>query len=211
MMPDAMKSRTTQRLAAAVVAIGLASWAWFGWFRHDVFPRNFGEVDAGRVYRSAALTPAATKRVHEKHGIRTIIDLGGYDKDPAGDRAAARTAAALGVDRFVFPLEGDGTGNPNAYLAALRIMRDPTRQPVLVHCSAGAQRTSGAVMLYREFVQGRPLEETYPEAREYRHDPSGNPRLLPFVKQYEQQIGDALRNGGTIEGFPEVKPDLSAP
>lgn len=205
-----MRSRAIKAVVWCGLAAGIVAWAWFGWFRFDVFPRNFGEVEKGKIYRSAALTPAAVQKVVREHGIRTIIDLGGFDKDPIGNRNAARTAEALGVERFVFNLEGDGTGNPNAYVAALKIMNDPARQPVLVHCSAGAQRTSGAVMLYRDFVQGKPLEETYAEARQYRHDPDRNPRLMPYLRQHEREIREAWLRGCMIESFPEIRIEPAA-
>lgn len=196
---------------AAAAAVGLSAWAWFGWGRPNVFPENFGVVEEGKIYRSAALTPGALERVHERYGVKTIVDLGGFDKDPVGDRVASRTAAALGMERYVFLLEGDGTGNPNAYVAALQVINDPSKQPVLVHCSAGAQRTSGCVMLYRDFVQGRPLDETYPEASEYRHDPARNPDLMPYLKKHEAEIRAAYERGKAgggaagVPGFPEVK------
>lgn len=191
-------------VVAAVASVALVAWAYFGWVRPNLVPENFGVVDAGKVYRSAALTPGATKRVHDTYEIRTIVDLGGFDKDPVGERVAERTAEALGIRRYVFELEGDGTGNPNAYVAALRVMSDPANQPVLVHCSAGAQRTSGCIMLYKDIVHGEPLEATYPEAAEYRHDPAKNPRLLPFVKDHEREIVEAVKGGKQIEGYPKL-------
>lgn len=181
-------------LCALVVAI------YFAGVLPNTRPKNFGIVDDGKVYRSGALTPAATEKVVATYHVKTIIDLGGFDKDPVGERVAAQTAAALGVERRVFPLEGDGTGNPNAYVEALRVMSDPSKQPVLVHCSAGAQRTSGAVMLYRDFVQGKPLDQTYDEAREFKHDPKDNPRLMPYLKQWRDKIGEAFKSGGLIQG-----------
>jgi len=192
-------------ILALLVAVGLGVWGYSAWVRPNISPRNYGVVDPGKLYRSAALTPAAVRLVHRRDGIRTIVDLGGFDKNPAGGRIAQRTAAALGIDRFVFELEGDGTGNPNAYVAALTIINDPARQPVLVHCSSGAQRTSGCVMLYKDLVLGQPLDETYPEASEYRHDPARNPKLLPFVKEYETRIAEALNSGSAIDGFPAMK------
>jgi hypothetical protein len=187
---------------AAAAVVGIMAAVWFVWARPNLVPRNFGVVEEGRVYRSAALTPGALRVVRERFGIKTIVDLGAFDKDPLGERVEGRAAAALGMERFVFPLEGDGTGNPNAYVAALRIMTDPARLPVLVHCSTGAQRTGGCVMLYRDLAQGRALDETYDEAKRYRHDPGRNPRLLPFLREHEAAIMGAVRGGGSIPGYP---------
>lgn len=172
-----------------------------------LFPKNFGVVDAGKVYRSGELTPAATRRVVEQNRIRTIIDLGAYDKDPAGERAAERTAAALGVERRVFRLEGDGRGNPNAYVEALRIMADPAKQPVLVHCSAGAQRTGACVILYRTVVEGKTRAEAMPEAYDHRHDPQDNPQLTPYLDEWAAAIEHAFRAGpgATIGGYPKAE------
>lgn len=190
---------------AAAGAAAVAVVLYFVAVRPNVWPPNFGVVEAGKVYRAAALTPGATRALQREHGIKTIIDLGGFDKKPVENRNARRTAKALGINRYEFWLEGDGTGNPNAYVAALRVLADPNAYPVLIHCSAGAQRTSGCVMLYREVFQGKGLDETYAESFEFRHDPEDNPRLLPFLKQHEGAIAAAAKSGGWIAGFPELE------
>ena len=116
---------------------------------------------------------------------------------------AAETAAALGMERYVFRMEGDGTGNPNAYVQALRVITDPTKQPVLVHCAAGAQRTSGCVILYRNLIEGVDFDRAYEESKGHRHDPAKNPRLRPFLKTWVEQINRAYRagDGALIEGY----------
>jgi protein tyrosine/serine phosphatase len=175
--------------------------------RDNVFPRNFGVVEPGVLYRSAALTPSSTRRVVDQYHIRTIIDLGAYAPDSPADAVAARTAAAVGVRRHVFRLEGDGTGNPNAYVAALRIIVDPANQPVLVHCSSGAQRTGACVMLYRTIVQGQNLlGKIYEESFRYGHDPHRNTRLAPYLLDYKDKIAQAFRTGSIVAGFEPLDP-----
>ena len=170
--------------------------------RDNVFPRNFGVVEPGVLYRSAALTAASTRHVHDQYHIKTIIDLGAYAPDSPAEAMAARTAAALGVQRRVFRLEGDGTGNPNAYVAALRVIADPTNQPVLVHCSSGAQRTGACVMLYRTIVQGQNLMGTiYEDSFRYGHNPRRNTRLAPYLLDYKDRIAQAFRTGSMVAGF----------
>jgi protein tyrosine/serine phosphatase len=182
-------------------ALGAAAILWRYAVRDHLRPENFGIVHEGVLYRSADLTPAATRVVHDRYAVRTIVDLGAYEPDSPEERTAQRTAEALGVKRHVFRLEGDGTGDPNAYVAALRVITDPAQQPVLVHCAAGAQRTSGCVALYRQFMQGVSFEEAYREARRYKHSPRDNPKLRPYLEQWTEGIRRALATGAPVAGF----------
>jgi protein tyrosine/serine phosphatase len=188
-------------MLAVVVALG-AIVLWQSWA--DLSPKNFGIVAEGKLYRSGWLTPAATHRVVRKHGIRTIVDLGGFDKRPEDNRAAALTAQALGVERFEFRLQGDGTGDPNIYVEALRIITDPSKHPVLVHCSAGSERTGACIMLYRELVEGREREgpsanpDVMRDTRRFGHDPDDNRAMRPYLDQYEAAIFESYRTGKPI-------------
>lgn len=194
-MPSSRPNRAAAITLGVVAALALSGVTYRYGIHPDVSPKNFSVVDPGKVYRSGELTPASTERVVRDRGIKTIIDLGSYDKDPIGETIAHRTAKALKVDRRVFRLEGDGRGNPQAYVEALRIMTDPARQPVLVHCSAGAQRTSACVLLYREIVQGWTRDRAMPEAFAHDHDPRSNPHMTPYLDAHEREISDALKAG----------------
>ncbi|MFN7395387.1 MAG: fused DSP-PTPase phosphatase/NAD kinase-like protein [bacterium] len=180
------------------VLVFLGAWTARYNFRDNLVPRNFGVVDEGVLYRAGRLTPAQTKALVERHKIKTIIDLGAYRAGSTDERNAQRTAEALGVARFTFTLQGDGSGDPNDYAQALRIIAKPEFQPVLVHCAAGAQRTSACVVFYREIVQGRGIEESLPEALRYKHDPAKNPVLEPYIRQWHAAIAKAVREGGSI-------------
>ncbi|MBX3407002.1 MAG: tyrosine-protein phosphatase [Phycisphaeraceae bacterium] len=190
-------SKPARYFLLAVVVAALAAWAYLGkgGIRDHVVPRNFGVVEEGHVYRAAALTPTTLRQVHAEHGIKTIIDLGGFDVDPRGEALSQRTAESLGITRYVFPLSGDGTGNPNAYVAALRVLADERNHPVLVHCSAGAQRTSGCIVLYRDVIQLRDNAEARREAFGFRHDPRDNPRLFEYLDDWQEKIKRAFRAG----------------
>lgn len=161
--------------------------------RDEVFPRNFGVVEPGVLYRAARLTPAATRQVVERYAIKTIVDLGAYDKSPADEEIARRTALALGVKRYVMRLNGDGTGNPDYYVQALKVLLDPANQPALVHCAAGTQRTGACVMMYRHMTQGTPYEAGLEEAKTYGHDPQDNPKLWPYVQKNAAEIERRVR------------------
>jgi hypothetical protein len=198
-------SRLTRILLLTLAVLGLGTLGYAKIVRPNIVPKNFGVVDPGKLYRSGWLTPAATRQVVEANHIKTIVDLGGYDIKPAGERIAERTARSLNVERHVFRLSGDGTGNPNAYVEALRIITDPARQPVLVHCSAGSERTGVCVLLYREIVQGRPFESDFAETYAHGHDPARNTKLKPYLEQWHTKIADAFKSGTPIDGQPKAE------
>lgn len=217
MNPPRTESRPRNRLLVSLIALaivcGVGALGYAKVVRPNIVPKNFGVVEPGQLYRSGKLTPATTRKVVEENKIKTIVDLGGFSDDPPAERVAARTATALGVERRVFRLEGDGRGNPNAYVEALRIITDPAKQPVLVHCAAGSERTSACILLYREIVQGKPIATQMHEAYEHRHNPARNPHLRPFLDEWHAKIGEAFKAGRSIDGLgkaeiaaPDVKP-----
>jgi len=185
---------------AGVIAalVGLGAWFAVEGVVPNLVPKNFGVVDEGAIYRSGVLTSAAMSDVIKDHGVRTVVDLGGHEPGTPGQRREESVAQVLGARYVRLPLFGDGTGDPNQYVEALRIMTDPGEHPVLVHCSAGSERTGGAVALYRMIVEGVPFEQAYAECSEYRHDPARNTRLRPYLERWRPEIERAFRDGGEI-------------
>lgn len=187
------------------IGVGLGALVWRKGFRDHYVPRNFGVVEDGQVYRAGRLTPSALSDVHKKHNFKTVIDLGAYDPGSAADAAMQRTAEALGVTRYRFSLEGDGTGNPNYYVAALRLMSDENNRPVLVHCAAGSERTSACIIFYKTIFRDEHMLDIIDEPRNFRHDFNDNPRMIATVAQYRGAIEHALRTGGWVPGYPAVE------
>lgn len=191
---------------AAVATLGFGAYALA--IEPNLAPKRFGVVEPGVLYRSGEGTPAALARVIRDKRIKTIIDFGAHEPDSPEERREARTAEALGVTRVVLRLEGDATGNLNNYARALEIMRDPARQPVLVHCAAGAQRTGCAVALYRMDTRGDSVDHALAEAARFDHDPADNPHLGDILRTHGQAILDAAASGGQVPGFDPVPTPL---
>jgi protein tyrosine/serine phosphatase len=213
MDPSPTQNTPRRRLAAPIAAVIVLLAAVVAASGPDLKPKNFGVVEAGKVYRSGQLTPAAFERVVREHHLRTVIDLGSYEPGTRGERRNALAAAAMGVTRYVFDLEGDGTGNPNAYVQAIAIMRDPARQPVLVHCGAGAERTSIACMLYSEMRGAATIEDGFADAERHRHRDRKNPHLREVVSRWGAAIERAVREGRQISdpAAPPLPPPAPAP
>lgn len=170
----------------------------------NLTPNNFGEVDAGKVYRSGQLTPAALDSLNQRYHFKTILDLGSFPEGSPGDIRNQRTADALHIPRYRFNLEGDATGNPNYYVQALSLMTDAARQPILVHCGAGSERTGCAVILYDNLVRGTPLDQGLTASQKFHHDDTRNPHLAEVLTRYSGPIFRAYRGHTQIEGVPPL-------
>jgi len=190
-------------LVVAAIASGAAVFVYrVVW--PDVHPKRFAEVVPGKLYRSGEPSPAALEAMVKEHGIRTIIDLGVASEGDVRDRRLQLSTQALGITRFKFDLIGDSTGNPNEYVAALRLASDPARQPVLVHCATGSQRTSCAIGLFRAAFEGVSVDEAIAEAKRF----DAKPKVDETMRSIASPVLTALRDGGWIEGHaaPSVEP-----
>lgn len=152
--------------------------------RDRLVPENFGTVDEGRIYRSARLTARAVRRIHREFGVRTIIDLAAQSSADPRRRGELEAIRALGIRRVPFRLRGDGQGEPAAYAAALSVMADPGCGPVLVHCAAGANRTSTAAVLYLHVVRDVPLDAAFRTCIRHGCDFARRPEHRGYVERH---------------------------
>ena len=97
------------------------------------------------LYRSAQPDAEGFRNLKEL-GIVTVVNLRSYhsDRDEIGD-------TGLGYEHLYMK-----AWHPERkeLMAFLRIATDPKRQPVLVHCQHGSDRTGAMVAAYRIVVQG---------------------------------------------------------
>ena len=118
---------------------------------------DFCHKVSAALYRSAQPTAAGMKNL-ERMGIEKIINLRSFHSDRD---EIARTG--LGCEHIHMK-----AWHPEREEAVrfLRIVRDPGRTPVLVHCQHGADRTGAMCALYRVAVQGWTKEEAIREMTE---------------------------------------------
>lgn len=109
--------------------------------------RNQHVVVAGRVYRSAQLTPARLEAFVRKHGIRTVINLRGRPFDdwyPAEMRATQE----LGVSQEDITTSANRLPSPGEIRRLIEVF-DRSEHPLLIHCQQGADRTGLAAAMYQ--------------------------------------------------------------
>ena len=110
------------------------------------------------MYRSGTLKNDQIDSLINDYQVKTIVS---FTYTNLADEM--RVTNQNGAKHYFMYLSGDGEGPDDAFLRFLQIMKNEENYPVLVHCSAGVQRTGGAVALYRMFVQNWKFEDAIDE------------------------------------------------
>ena len=179
---------------------------WNDALRPRLVAKNFDAVEPG-LYRSGQISRHLIAPTLRSHGIDAIVNMNEEPGDP-DEAAEVRAAAALGIDRRTFNLRGDGTGDPQMYVRGLTMLVNARRagQTVLVHCSAGSERTSGVIGLYRVLFEGWFPANAVPEMFAHKHDPRRNPDLLPYLNAHVGEIARGLVDAGVLDRVPDPLP-----
>lgn len=210
------KRKTARQIGVYLVAIvllvigGLV--AWNNGLRDGLFPKNFGVVEPGQLYRSGQISHWQIEPTLKNNGIKVIVALSAHGGKQADLDAELKAVNELGIDREVFPLGGDGTGQIEQYAAAIAAVDKAKKEgkPVLVHCIAGAQRTGGVIATYEMLVEKKSPAEAFEQMRKYGHDPTANPHLLEYLNDHMGELAKKLVERGVIDRVPDPLPVLSA-
>jgi protein tyrosine/serine phosphatase len=210
------KTKTGRKFGISIAAMillvigGLV--AWNNGLRDRLFPKNFGVVESGQLYRSGQISHWLIEPTLKNNGIKVIVALSGHGGKQADLDAELQAANELGIDREVFPLGGDGTGQIEQYAAAIAAIDKAKKagNPVLVHCIAGAQRTGGVIATYEMLVENKPASEAFLQMRKYGHDPTANPHLLEYLNSHMGELAKKLVERGVIARVPDPLPVLEA-
>ncbi|MFO0547168.1 MAG: tyrosine-protein phosphatase [Polyangiaceae bacterium] len=114
---------------------------------------NLYKVSDG-LYRSGQPNAEGFQNL-AKLGVKTVVNLRATHSD-AG-KIGSTPLEYVSLPTVVW--EAD----EGALLAFLRVASDPTKRPVVVHCTYGADRTGAAVALYRMVVEGWSREDAIRE------------------------------------------------
>jgi protein tyrosine/serine phosphatase len=194
-------------VASIVACVGGAVWLWEEVLEDRIIPKRWGVVEEGLVYRSGQLHPALVAETLRDRGIDVIVDLNQQEHDNAAQRAEEDAAAALGIERSLYPLIGDGTGDIEQYAQALLRLNEARRsnQQVLVHCSAGTYRTGGVVAMQRVLVEGWSTDRARDEMMQYNWKPADS-TLPRYLNEHMAALAARLVELGVIEHVPEPLP-----
>ena len=127
--------RTFFKLVGGAAAIGLGAEV----LRVTVFT-NVHTVIAGRVYRTAQLTPEGLREFIAEKGIRTVVNLRGVCSEMPWYIGECRTTHAANVNQEDITLSAKRLPAP-AEVRRLVDVLDHTAYPIVFHCQRGADRT----------------------------------------------------------------------
>ena len=137
---------------------GAPSWRSHPWATRVAAPplENFHRVSAD-LYRGAQPDAKGMKRL-EAMGIKTVVNLRLAHSDRGELRGTCLGYVHIGID----PLKPE----EDEVVEFLRVVTDPNRTPVFVHCNRGIDRTGMVCAVYRMAVQGWSRDEAAREMTE---------------------------------------------
>jgi hypothetical protein len=172
LFPPRRRPRSWRRLGAWALG-GTA--VWFGlvvggitltWYHRPL--ERLRTVVPGTIYMSAMPSPRGLEIAQARHHFKTIINLFPEDtplQSPLYPQERA-FAAAHDIHYIVSPSDFSSS---DAFLdETLRLARDPSAWPILVHCHACMDRTPAWMGIYRFVVQGKPLDAIFREIEGHR-------------------------------------------
>ncbi|MGD0137754.1 MAG: hypothetical protein ABSD28_02670 [Tepidisphaeraceae bacterium] len=199
--------------AIGIVLFGLAIWYVcdnFGRWKDRWVPRKLRTVDAGQVYASGQIDRHLIRQVLTDDHVGVIVSLVADDPSDPDVAAEIQAAGAMGIQRYIDPLMGDGTGDIHAYADAIAQIVTARRQGkiVLLHCSSGAQRSNGATFYYRVLVEHGNADAAAEEMKRNGHDSHSNPALIPYLNSHMREMANLLVQSGTIDRIPDPLPRI---
>jgi protein tyrosine phosphatase (PTP) superfamily phosphohydrolase (DUF442 family) len=195
------------------VLIGLA--VWFacenaGRWKDRFIPRKLRTIEAGQIYASGQIDRHLLRQVLVDDHIKVIVSL--LNDDPTDPDVAAeiQLANGLGIQRFVDPLMGDGTGDIHSYANAVAqiVEAQKKNEPVLLHCSSGAQRSNGATFYYRVLVEHWTADDAAREMTRNGHNSHSNPALIPYLNSHMKEMAQLLVQNNVIDHIPDPLPQI---
>jgi tyrosine-protein phosphatase SIW14 len=156
--------------------------------RHHIWPRRLAEVEPGRLYRAGYCEPGPLTDVIQTYKIKTILTLLS-DEPGTPDQTKEETVAGReNVTILRIGMPGDGRGEFAQFDAAADAMADASKQPMLVHCWAGVNRTGAACVAYRLKYCGWTIDRALAEAKANGYSPNDNPKLAEHLRAYAQYL-----------------------
>jgi protein tyrosine/serine phosphatase len=148
-------SQKLKRIAIAASAVIIAAGAVYLYVDQR---GNFHTVSPGRVYRSGQLTGKQLTGYAHDYGIRSVLNLRGRNEQSGWWKEEIAVSEQLGLKHYDLGLSSDKEPTEKEIQELLAILKEAPK-PLLIHCQAGADRTSLASAIYLCRFEGCPYEK----------------------------------------------------
>jgi protein tyrosine/serine phosphatase len=128
-----------------------------GYVLYRVETGNFHVVSLGKVYRSGQMDEAQWTDYIQKYAIKSLLNLRGEHHSSPWYQQEIRVAEKLGVTHYDVKISANREVDNETLDAILATMRQAPK-PILVHCQAGADRSSLIAAVYLFAVEGQLAE-----------------------------------------------------
>ncbi|MCB0393881.1 MAG: tyrosine-protein phosphatase, partial [Bdellovibrionales bacterium] len=147
--------------------------------------RNFHEIDPGKFYRSAQLTPEELRQITKMYGIRTVINLRGRQTGKSWYENQKSTLNEMGVPQVDIAFDSDTVPQRVRLMRYLNTLKNSER-PILIHCRSGADRTGLSSAIYMYDYMGASKEEAETQmSSDYLHLENFKPAKKHFFDHYK--------------------------
>jgi len=111
---------------------------------------NFRTVSPGRVYRSGQLTEKQLTKYAKEYNIQSILNLRGRNEQSDWWKEEIAASIRLGIKHYDVGLSSDKEPVEKEIQELVAVLQEAPK-PLLIHCLAGADRSSlvSAMYLYR--------------------------------------------------------------
>lgn len=156
-------------------------------YRYSTFriTKNFAEIDPGKFYRSAQLTPSELADAIDHYGIKTVISLRGAPEHAIWYRAQKDLLSRKGVDFHALWWSSEEFPTKSGLVEYLDILKT-AKYPILVHCRTGADRTGEATAIYAIEHMNEKRDEAIRKYLNfnYWHVRLFKPAMSEFIRRY---------------------------
>jgi tyrosine-protein phosphatase SIW14 len=132
-------------------------------------------------------------------GVKTLIDLTGDDAQ-ANEKAMVATA---GMTYVHIPMTTHKTPTQETLTHFLKIVNDPARQPIYVHCVGGRHRTGVMTAVYRMSQDGWTADQAFAEMKRYKF---GADFLHREFKEFVYGYRAEPANNASVTALAATKP-----
>ncbi len=128
--------------------------------------RNFHIVEPDVLMRCGQPRVSDLEYIRAEHGLRTVVCARGGTRHPLRGRWFRKEqayCARTGIELVHMPFSDASEPPPDVFERFLKIVQEPTRQPVLVHCEQGWHRTGILCAAFRIRAQQWSYEQALGE------------------------------------------------